>query len=46
MLLEEATLKLGELDACHLNAVTGSPENSFDHFVQVYGGYLPSSSAR
>lgn len=30
----------------HLDAVTGSPEDSFDHFVQVYGGYLPSSSAR
>jgi len=30
----------------HLAAVTGSPEDSFDHFVQVYGGYLPSSSAR
>ena len=29
-----------------LDAVTGSPEDSFDHFVQVYGGYLPSSSAR
>lgn len=30
----------------HLYVVTGSPEDSFDHFVQVYGGYLPSSSAR
>ncbi|MBC6610959.1 phosphoadenosine phosphosulfate reductase family protein [Hymenobacter sp. BT507] len=27
-------------------AAADSPENSFDHFVQVYGGYLPSSSAR
>lgn len=29
-----------------LYAAENSPENSFDHFVQVYGGYLPSSSAR
>lgn len=29
-----------------LDAVTDSPEDSFDHFVKVYGGYLPSSSAR
>ena len=30
----------------HLEAAPDSPENSFDHFVKVYGGYLPSSSAR
>ncbi|SHI43430.1 Phosphoadenosine phosphosulfate reductase family protein [Hymenobacter daecheongensis DSM 21074] len=30
----------------HVNAITDSPEDSFDHFVQAYGGYLPSSSAR
>jgi 3'-phosphoadenosine 5'-phosphosulfate sulfotransferase (PAPS reductase)/FAD synthetase len=29
-----------------LEAAPNSPENSFDHFVKVYGGYLPSSSAR
>jgi hypothetical protein len=29
-----------------LEAAPDSPENSFDHFVKVYGGYLPSSSAR
>ena len=29
-----------------LEAVKESPEDSFDHFVKVYGGYLPSSSAR
>lgn len=29
-----------------LEAVEESPEDSFDHFVKVYGGYLPSSSAR
>ncbi|MCC3154610.1 phosphoadenosine phosphosulfate reductase family protein [Hymenobacter sp. BT770] len=29
-----------------LEAAEESPENSFDHFVKVYGGYLPSSSAR
>lgn len=30
----------------HLDAAPNSPEDSFDHFVKVYGGYLPSSSAR
>ena len=30
----------------HLKAAPHSPEDSFDHFVKVYGGYLPSSSAR
>ena len=30
----------------HLAAAPESPEDSFDHFVKVYGGYLPSSSAR
>jgi 3'-phosphoadenosine 5'-phosphosulfate sulfotransferase (PAPS reductase)/FAD synthetase len=30
----------------HLNAAPDSPEDSFDHFVKVYGGYLPSSNAR
>ncbi|MEJ7662860.1 MAG: hypothetical protein WKG07_26545 [Hymenobacter sp.] len=29
-----------------LDAVQDSPEDSFDHFVKVYGGYPPSSSAR
>ncbi len=29
-----------------LDAVKDSPEDSFDHFVKIYGGYLPSSSAR
>lgn len=29
-----------------LEAAPDSPEDSFDHFVKVYGGYLPSSSAR
>jgi 3'-phosphoadenosine 5'-phosphosulfate sulfotransferase (PAPS reductase)/FAD synthetase len=29
-----------------LEAAEESPEDSFDHFVKVYGGYLPSSSAR
>ena len=29
-----------------VEAVKDSPEDSFDHFVKVYGGYLPSSSAR
>lgn len=29
-----------------VKAAKDSPEDSFDHFVQVYGGYLPSSSAR
>jgi 3'-phosphoadenosine 5'-phosphosulfate sulfotransferase (PAPS reductase)/FAD synthetase len=29
-----------------LEAAPNSPEDSFDHFVKVYGGYLPSSSAR
>lgn len=29
-----------------LKAAQDSPEDSFDHFVKVYGGYLPSSSAR
>jgi 3'-phosphoadenosine 5'-phosphosulfate sulfotransferase (PAPS reductase)/FAD synthetase len=29
-----------------LEAAPESPEDSFDHFVKVYGGYLPSSSAR
>lgn len=30
----------------HLEAAPNSPEKSFDHFVKIYGGYLPSSSAR
>ncbi len=29
-----------------LEAAIDSPEDSFDHFVKAYGGYLPSSSAR
>ncbi|MDQ2771303.1 MAG: phosphoadenosine phosphosulfate reductase family protein [Bacteroidota bacterium] len=29
-----------------LEAAPDSPEDSFDHFVKAYGGYLPSSSAR
>jgi len=29
-----------------LEAAEDSPEDSFDHFVKVYGGYLPSSTAR
>lgn len=29
-----------------LNAAPGSPRDPFDHFLQSYGGYLPSSNAR
>lgn len=29
-----------------LNAAKGSPKDAFDHFLQLYGGYLPSSNAR
>ena len=29
-----------------LNAVPGSPRDPFDHFLELYGGYLPSSNAR
>jgi len=29
-----------------LNAAPGSPKDPFDHFHQLYGGYLPSSVAR
>jgi 3'-phosphoadenosine 5'-phosphosulfate sulfotransferase (PAPS reductase)/FAD synthetase len=29
-----------------LRAVEDSPENPFDHFLQLYGGYLPSSTMR
>jgi 3'-phosphoadenosine 5'-phosphosulfate sulfotransferase (PAPS reductase)/FAD synthetase len=29
-----------------LEAAPNSPEDSFDHFLKVYGDYLPSSSAR
>ncbi|MFT6964469.1 MAG: hypothetical protein ACJAWV_004210 [Flammeovirgaceae bacterium] len=29
-----------------LNAAEGSPENTFDHFLELYGGFLPSSNAR
>lgn len=28
------------------NAAKGSPEESFDHYLKLYGGYLPSNSAR
>lgn len=29
-----------------LNSVSGSNEDPFDHFLKLYGGYLPSSTAR
>ncbi len=29
-----------------LQAVENSSENPFDHFIKVYGGYLPSSTSR
>ena len=29
-----------------LNAAKGSPEDPFDHFLDLYGGYLPSANAR
>jgi hypothetical protein len=29
-----------------LEAAKDSPEDTFDHFLQVYGGYLPSAMAR
>jgi 3'-phosphoadenosine 5'-phosphosulfate sulfotransferase (PAPS reductase)/FAD synthetase len=29
-----------------LNAAKGSPSDPFDHFLDLYGGYLPSSNAR
>lgn len=29
-----------------LNAAKGSPNDPFDHFLDLYGGYLPSSNAR
>jgi hypothetical protein len=29
-----------------LTAATGSPRDPFDHFLDLYGGYLPSSQAR
>ncbi len=29
-----------------LRAVSDSPEQQFDHFLKMFGGYLPSSSAR
>jgi 3'-phosphoadenosine 5'-phosphosulfate sulfotransferase (PAPS reductase)/FAD synthetase len=29
-----------------LRAVEGSPEDPFDHFLQLHGGYLPSSMVR
>ncbi len=29
-----------------LKAAENSPKNSFDHFITMYGGYLPSSNAR
>ena len=29
-----------------LNAAENSPEAPFDHFLQMYGGFLPSSNAR
>lgn len=29
-----------------LRAVPDSPEDQFDHFLKMFGGYLPSSSAR
>ena len=29
-----------------LNAAEGSTEDPFDHFLAMYGGFLPSSTAR
>ncbi len=29
-----------------LQAASGSPEKPFDHFLEIYGGYLPSPNAR
>ena len=29
-----------------LNAAEGSPQSPFDHFLELNGGYLPSSTAR
>lgn len=29
-----------------LNAAEGSDEDPFDHFLKIYGGYLPSANAR
>ena len=50
--LDETYTLIGNLEGylgkkiTRVEAAEESPEGSFDHFVKVYGGYLPSSSAR
>ena len=44
-LIENLEVYLGK-KIIKLSAVKDSPEDPFDHFLKMYGGYLPSSNAR
>ncbi len=44
-LIKNLEIYLGK-EIIKLNAADNSPELPFDHFIKLYGGYLPSSNAR
>ena len=44
-LIDNLKIYLGK-DIVKLKAATDSPEDQFDHYLKIYGGYLPSSNAR